>query len=209
MAPSASPEKETKKIRRICVYCGSSYGSRKEYRAAARELGIYLVENQIGLVFGGGRVGLMGETASIVKEKGGEVIGVIPAQLAKKDVAFTELDDLRIVETMHERKALMADLSDGFIAMPGGFGTIEEIFEALTWSQLGIHQKPCGFLNICGYFDGINSFLHLAVQEQFIFSAHRNMALIADTPEVLIAQMQNWKPPVVDKAKWALSQMNQ
>ncbi len=136
-------------MKRICVFCGSSPGARLEYARAARELADLLIKRNIGLVYGGARVGIMGEIASAVLKQGGEVIGVIPQELVEKEVAFTELTDLRIVGSMHERKALMAELSDGFIALPGGLGTIEEFFEVLTWAQLGLHRKPCGLLNVC------------------------------------------------------------
>ncbi len=137
-------------MKRVCVFCGSSPGARPEYLQAAIELGQALAGKNIGLVYGGAKVGMMGKIAESVLEKGGEVIGVIPKDLVEREVAFTGLADLRVVGSMHERKALMADLSDGFIALPGGLGTIEEFFEVVTWAQLGIHPKPCGLLNVRG-----------------------------------------------------------
>jgi uncharacterized protein (TIGR00730 family) len=197
-----------KKIIRVCVFCGSSPGSRPEYARAAELLGQVLVEREIGLVYGGASVGLMGKLAETVLGGGGDVIGVIPSGLVKMEVAFEGLPDLRVVDSMHERKAMMADLADGFIAMPGGLGTIEEIFEVLTWAQLGFHDKPCGFLNICGYYDHLITFLEGAVEEQFIRADHRSMVLVDEKPEALLDQFDQYRPPKVDKAKWILSLKN-
>ena len=194
-------------MKRVCVFCGSSPGARPEYVDAAILLGRTLAQRKIGLVYGGGKVGLMGYTAEAASQAGGEVIGVIPKGLVKKEVAFTGLSDLRVVDTMHERKALMAELSDGFIAMPGGLGTLEEFFEALTWAQLGMHGKPCGFLNICHYYDSILGFLDCAVSEQFIDQAHRDMVLVDESPGALLDQFEAYKPPTSDKAAWALQLM--
>lgn len=195
-------------MKRICVFCGSSPGKRKDYTKAAEQLGNTLLQKGIGLVYGGGDVGLMGKLAHIVFEGGGEVIGVIPKALAEKEVAYTKLSDLRIVDSMHERKALMAELSDAFVALPGGLGTVEEFFEILTWTQLGIHNKPCGILNICGYYDNILKFLDLAVDENFINRKHKSMLMIDKNPESLIEQFRNYTPPVIDKAKWVLELKN-
>ncbi len=195
-------------MKRICVFCGSSPGARPEYRQAARQLAYTLASKQIGLVYGGGSVGVMGEIARTVLDEGGEVIGVIPKALAKKKVAFTELPDLRVVGSMHERKALMAELADGFIALPGGLGTIEEFFEVLTWAQLGIHSKPCGLLNVGQYYDKLISFLDHTVSEQFVEGAHRSMVLIAGSPEALLEQFETYQPPQVDKAAWTLRMAN-
>ena len=170
-------------MKRICVFCGSSPGARPEYIKTARELGTALAKNKIGLVYGGAKVGMMGAVASATMEAKGEVTGVIPKELVKKEVAFTGITDLRIVNSMHERKALMADLSDGFIALPGGLGTIEEFFEVLTWAQLGIHKKPCGFLNVSGYYDKAIEFIDHAVEEQFIGPASRSLILADESPE--------------------------
>jgi uncharacterized protein (TIGR00730 family) len=195
-------------MRRICVFCGSSPGGDPAYLDAARQVGQALVCNGLELVYGGGRVGLMGEVARTVMAGGGHVIGVIPKFLADKEVAFTGIADLQIVDSMHERKARMADLADAFIALPGGLGTLEEFFEVLTWAQLGIHHKPCGFLNVCRYYDPILTFLDQAVARQFVAAAHRNSVLAADTPDDLLRQFAAYQPPVADKAAWAL-QLNQ
>ncbi len=191
-------------MKRICVFCGSSPGAKPEYSEAAVELGHALTDNNIGLVYGGGNVGLMGTVARAVLEKGGKVIGVIPRDLAEKEVALTELDDLRIVESMHERKALMAELSDGFIALPGGLGTIEEFVEVLTWAQLGIHQKPCGLLNVCQYYDKFSDFLDHVTDQKFIEKGHRDIVLVDDNPHALLKALESYSPPNIDKAAWAL-----
>ncbi len=191
-------------MRRICVFCGSSPGSRNEYGQAAVALGHTLAGNGIGLVYGGANVGTMGMLAKATLEKGGEVIGVIPKALVEKEVAFSELNDLRVVNSMHERKALMAELSDGFIALPGGLGTIEEFVESLTWTQLGIHQKPCGLLDVCGYFHHLMTFLDHMTDQEFLVKAHRDMVLIDDDPQSLLEQFKKFRPPVFDKASWAI-----
>ena len=191
-------------MKRICVFCGSSPGGRPEYVQAARQLGEALVQRGLGLVYGGARIGLMGSIAETVLEKGGDVIGVMPQGLVEKEVALTELADLRVVSTMHERKALMADLSDGFIALPGGLGTVEEFFEVVTWAQLGIHEKPCGLLNTAGYFDGLMTFLGHSVEEQFVEHCHLGMIQTADEAEALLMKFESYRPPVADKARWAL-----
>jgi uncharacterized protein (TIGR00730 family) len=191
-------------LKRMCVFCGSSPGSRPEYIQVARDLGRLLVQQQIELVYGGARMGMMGAIASTVLQDGGKVVGVIPKGLAEKEVAFTTITDLRVVDSMHERKALMAELSDAFIALPGGLGTIEELFEILTWGQLGLHRKPCGLLNTGGYFRYLLSFLDHAVSQQFIEPEHRSMVMVADRPEALLDQFRRYQPPTVDKAKWAL-----
>ncbi len=191
-------------MKRLCVFCGSSPGANPKYMKVARKLGYLLAGKRIGLVFGGGRVGIMGEIAKAVLNEGGEVIGVIPKKLADKKVAFTEIPDLRIVNSMHERKALMMELSDGFIAIPGGLGTIEEFFEVLTWAQLGLHRKPCGLLNVCQYYKKLIRFLDYVADQKFIEPVHRSMILIDDDPEKLLKKFEIYKPPEVDKAKWAL-----
>lgn len=195
-------------MKRICVFCGSSPGARPEYAAAARALGQALLARKIGLVYGGGRVGLMYEVARTVFEAGGEVIGVIPAGMVERELAYRELADLRIVASMHERKALMADLADGFIALPGGLGTIEEFFEVLTWAQLGIHRKPCGVLNPGGYFNPLIAFLDRAVEEKFIQPEHRRMILAEESPIVLLDKFESYRPPDADMARWALDMTN-
>ena len=191
-------------MKRLCVFCGSSRGARPEYAAAARKLAQALLRRRIGLVYGGGRVGLMYEIARVVHESGGEVIGAIPRGMVDQELAYSELSDLRVVGSMHERKALMAKLSDGFIALPGGLGTIEEFFEILTWAQLGMHRKPCGFLNTARYFDKLLGFLDQAVREQFIQPEHRTMILVDENPESLLKKFEEYKPPDVDMARWAL-----
>ena len=195
-------------MERICVFCGSSPGAKPEYSEAALELGHALADKNIGLVYGGGNVGLMGKIAKAVLEKGGKVTGVIPKALAEKEVAFTELDDLRIVGSMHERKALMADLSDGFIALPGGLGTIEEFVEVLTWAQLGIHQKPCGLLNVCQYYKKFSDFIDHVTDQNFLEKGHRDIVLVDDNPQSLLKKFESYCPPNIDKAAWALRMKN-
>jgi uncharacterized protein (TIGR00730 family) len=195
-------------LKRISVFCGSSPGRDKEYSIAAKALGQSLVNNDIGLVFGGGAVGLMGVIARTVLEKGGEVVGVIPEAMVKKEVALKEVPDLRIVGSMHERKALIAELSDGFIAMPGGLGTIEEIFEALTWTQLDIQSKPCGFLNAGNYFEHLIKFLDHMSEQKFINKKHRSMIILEKDPEILLAKIKSYQHPKVDKSAWALGMLN-
>jgi uncharacterized protein (TIGR00730 family) len=195
-------------MKRICVFCGSSLGAKAEYVRAAVRLGHTLANKNIGLVYGGGSVGLMGKIAHAVLDHGGEVIGVIPKEFVEKEVAFTELSDLRVVNSMHQRKALMEKLSDGFIALPGGLGTIEEFFEILTWAQLGMHQKPCGLLNVSHYYDKLMEFLDYTVDQQFIEWEHRSMLLIEKNPETLLKKFEGYQPPKVDKAEWALRMSN-
>jgi uncharacterized protein (TIGR00730 family) len=186
-------------VRRICVFCGSNTGARPDYAEATCELGRVLVERNLELVYGGANVGLMGLLAHTVQELGGRVVGVIPQALVEKEVANTTLDDLRIVSSMHERKALMADLADGFIALPGGFGTWEEFFEVVTWAQLGYHAKPCGLLNIAGFYTPLLPFLDAAVEEQFVRAGHRQMVLMDETPQGLLNQFDTYRPVVVGK----------
>jgi uncharacterized protein (TIGR00730 family) len=190
-------------LARICVFCGSSFGADPEYIGAARSLGQALVERRIGLVYGGGKVGLMGEIARAAAALGGEVIGVMPRHLAEKEVGFHDID-LRLVETMHERKALMADLADGFVALPGGLGTLDEIAEILTWGQLNLHQKPCGLLNVRGYFDPFLLFLDHMVAEHFLHAEHRAMLLSSEDPRQLLDRFLTYQAPRADKAAWAL-----
>lgn len=183
----------------ICVFCGSSPGALSEYADVTRELGRHLVRRELDLVYGGGRVGLMGVLAEAVLGAGGRVTGVIPQALERREVAHTGLSDLRVVGSMHERKALMADLSDGFVAMPGGLGTLDEMFEILTWAQLGIHAKPCGFLNVAGYFDQLFSFLDNAVERRFLAQKHRDMILVDTSPTALLDRFADYVPGVTDK----------
>ena len=185
---------------RLAVYCGSSPGVDPAYADAARALGTALVARGIGLVFGGGHIGLMGTIADAVLAAGGEAIGVIPAALRDKELAHKGCTELHIVSTMHERKALMADLADGFIAMPGGFGTLDEMFEMLTWGQLGYHPKPCGFLNVADYYGALFAFLDNCVEARFVTRVHRDMIITATEPDALLDEFASFRPP--DQAKW-------
>jgi len=186
------------RIKRICVNCGSNPGAKPEYIQAARAMGLILVKNKIELVYGGSNVGLMAEVADTVLGSGGEVIGIIPISFADK-VSHNGLTELRIVHSMHERKQMMFDLSDGFIALPGGLGTLDEIFELLTWTQLGLHKKPCGILNVCGYYDHLLKFLDYAVAEMFIKREHWNMILVEDDPVKLLDKIIGYQAPIVEK----------
>ena len=186
-------------MKKVCVYCGSSPGKRPEYTEAARRLARELTKRDMGLVYGGASVGIMGEIADAVLSDGGEVIGVIPQALVDKEVSHSGLTELKVVNSMHERKAIMADLSDGFITLPGGLGTLEELFEVLTWSQLGFHKKPCGLLNVNGYYEKLRAFLDYAVEEQFVKTSHRDMLLVEDSPERLLALMEAYQPPLVEQ----------
>ena len=191
-------------LERICVFSGSSGGAKPEYVQGARELGEALARRGLAIVYGGGRTGLMGHLAEAGLAAGGQVIGVIPREMVTAEVAFTDLADLRVVGTMHERKALMAELADGFVALPGGLGTLEEFFEAWTWAQLGLHHKPCGLLNICGYYDRLISFMDHAVDQGFVHELHRQMVLVADSAELLFDQFETYRSPRTSKAEWAL-----
>ncbi|MGS4884845.1 LOG family protein [Roseibium sp. MB-4] len=186
-------------MKSICVFCGSSYGALEDYNDAAKATGRAIAEKGMRLVYGGARVGLMGSVADAALEAGGEVIGVLPHSLKEKEIEHQGLTELHLVKSMHERKAMMADLSDGFIALPGGVGTLEEIFEVWTWGQLGYHQKPCGFLNINGYYDHLIAFLDHQTQEGFTKKEMRNMAQIAGAPEDLIALFERYSPPSTPK----------
>jgi uncharacterized protein (TIGR00730 family) len=186
-------------MKRLCVFCGSSAGIDPAYRSAAASLGHVLGARGIGLVYGGAKVGLMGAVADAALARGIEVIGVIPHALVSKEVAHDRLTDLRVVSSMHERKALMADLSDGFIALPGGWGTIEEWFEVLTWAQLGIHQKPCGLLNVAGYFDRLLAFARDSVAQGFVRPENQRMMLVDDDPDRLLDAMAAYQPLPVRK----------
>lgn len=186
-------------MKRVCVFCGSSPGARSEYATATRRLGRVLVDRKLGLVYGGGNVGLMGEIADAVLHESGEVIGVIPRALVDKELGHGGVSDLRIVDSMHERKALMFDLSDGFITLPGGMGTLEEYFEVLTWAQLGVHGKPCGLLNVCDYYRTLIEFLDHAVAQRFLKNHHRQMVLIEKDPEALIEKLEAYQAPRIEK----------
>jgi uncharacterized protein (TIGR00730 family) len=189
-------------LKKVCVYCGSSPGKNPEYLLAARAMGKELAKREITLVYGGGRAGLMGEVARATLANGGQVIGVIPKALRDQELAFHELADLHVVDSMHERKALMAELSDAFVALPGGYGTLEEIFEVLTWVQLGFHTKPCGVLNINHYYDHLLEFLDHSVAEQFIYQPHRDLVLQALEPAELIDRFSAYQPVKMNKAAW-------
>jgi uncharacterized protein (TIGR00730 family) len=186
-------------LKRICVFAGSSAGVRPAYRTAAQAMGRALATRGINLVYGGGRVGLMGMLADAVLASGGHVTGVIPHALAAREVAHLGLTDLRVVGSMHERKALMADLADGFIALPGGWGTLDELFEILTWGQLGLHQKPCGLLNADGYFDRLLSFVDHSIAEGFVRREYRRMIAVSESPDELLAILASYEPPAVEK----------
>jgi uncharacterized protein (TIGR00730 family) len=186
-------------MKRICVYCGSNPGRNPDFLRAAEALGQALVGRGLGLVYGGASIGVMGAVANAVLAHGGEAIGVIPEALHEKEITHTGLSEQYIVATMHERKALMAELSDGFIALPGGWGTFEEIFEALTWAQLGIHRKPCGLLNVSGYYDHLGAFLEHAIEQQFVKPECRAMLMISQDPQGLLEQFAAYDPPVVKK----------
>ena len=180
---------------KICVFCGSSVGARPTYAAAAKKLGELMAKRGIGLVFGGGCIGLMGTIADAVLNNGGEAIGVIPDGLIEREIGHRGVTRLHVVETMHQRKALMADLSDAFIAMPGGYGTLEEFAEIVTWSQLGIQIKPCALLNIEGYWDGLLNFVNHAVNEDFVRPENRELIVVGATPEEVLDRIQSWRPP--------------
>jgi uncharacterized protein (TIGR00730 family) len=177
-------------MKRICIFTGSRYGKLAEYAAVAVQLGRELVARGCGLVYGGGNVGLMNAIADTVLDSGGEVIGVIPNSLVSREVAHRGLTELRVVQSMHERKAVMAELSDGFIAMPGGIGTMEEFFEVLSWAQLGIHEKPCGLLNVAGYYDPLIQFLDHAVSHDFLKPTHRSLMIVESEPDKLLDRFE-------------------
>jgi uncharacterized protein (TIGR00730 family) len=185
-------------LKRICVFCGSSVGAHAAYAQTARELGRTLAARGIGVVFGGGKVGLMGVLADAALAAGGEAIGVIPEALVAREIAHHGLTELRVVRSMHERKTLMADIADAFIALPGGFGTFEEFFEAVTWTQLGIHQKPCGLLNVESYYDALLALLDRAVADGFIRDANRSLVLDAPDVPTLLARLEEAHPATAE-----------
>jgi len=187
-------------MKSICVFCGSSTGAEPAFAESARQLADVLIRAGIGLVYGGGSVGLMGILADAMLEHGGAVTGVIPQALWDLEVGHRGLTDLKIVANMHERKALMADLSDGFVALPGGIGTMEEFFEVWTWAQLGVHHKPCGLLNSAGYFDPLLTFIDAMVAQRLLRPEHREMVMVELRPAELLARFHAYRPP--DTAKW-------
>jgi uncharacterized protein (TIGR00730 family) len=190
----------TRLIKRICVFCGSSLGERPEYARAAAELGRLLAGSGVGLVYGGARVGLMGALADAVLTAGGEAIGVMPRALVEKEIAHSGLTELHVVESMHERKTLMSDLADAFVLLPGGFGSWEEFCEVVTWLQLGMHQKPCGVLNVAGYYDSLISLTAHAAAEGFLRPAHKDLVIVADKPQELLWQLS--AAPIPTEVKW-------
>ena len=187
-------------MRSICVFCGSNIGAGEDYADAARRLARTIVRRGLGLVYGGGSIGLMGVLADAALAAGGRVIGVVPRRLVEKEVAHAGLTELRVVTTMHERKALMAELADGFISLPGGFGTLDETFEMLTWAQLGYHRKPCALLDVNGYFARLAGFLDYAVEQRFLVAAHRAMLIVERDPDAALDRLAAARLP--DAPKW-------
>ena len=187
-------------MKSICIFCGSSVGNRPEYTEAAQEMGRLLAERGTRLIYGGGAIGLMGILADAVIDGGGEVIGVIPRMLLEKELGHRRITELRVVSSMHERKAMMAELADGFIALPGGIGTLEELCEILTWSQLGLHRKPCGILNTCNYFEGLLSLLNRAVHDGFFRPEHARLFSVAESPSKLLTELESYQP--LDLPQW-------
>jgi len=187
-------------LQSVCVFCGSNAGAGNDYAEAARGLARAIAARGLNLVYGGGSIGLMGVLGAAALAAGGRVIGVTPRRLVEREVIHTGLTELRVVETMHERKALMAELSDAFIALPGGLGTLDELFEMLTWTQLGIHRKPCALLDVNGYFEQLGVFLDHAVSQRFIKAEHRSMLIAGTDPEALLEQMLT--TPLPEVSKW-------
>ncbi len=188
-------------MQRACVFCGSSPGARPQYTEATEDLGSLLVQNGITLVYGGASVGLMGRLADTVLSEGGEAVGVIPRALVEREIAHLGLTELHVVDSMHERKALMADLSDAFVALPGGLGTLDELFEVYTWAQLGLHRKPCGLLNVEGYYQHLADFLDHAVGERFVRDEHRDMLIVEEDPATMLERLQGFDPATLTP-KW-------
>ena len=186
-------------LRRLCVYAGSNLGTRPDYRVAAAELADQMAARGIGLVYGGGKVGLMGVLADTILGAGGEAVGVIPQALVNREVAHAGLTRLEVVASMHERKAVMAKLADGFVAVPGGIGTLEELVEVLTWSQLGIHAKPCGVLDVADFYSRLSDLLDHMVLEGFLRAENRARLISAAQPGVLLERLRGWEPPTVTK----------
>lgn len=187
-------------MRSVCVFCGSNTGAGEAYADAARELARAIARRRLRLVYGGGNIGLMGVLADAALEAGAQVTGVVPRRLVEKEVAHARLTHLRIVETMHERKALMAELSDAFVALPGGLGTLDETFEMLTWAQLGYHRKPCALLDVNGYFERLSAFLDHAVEQRFLAAAHRAMLIVERDPDAALDRLASATLP--DVSKW-------
>jgi uncharacterized protein (TIGR00730 family) len=189
----------TRSISSIGVYCGSSTGADPGPANSAASLGSLLANRKIRLVYGGGKVGLMGVLADAALAEGGEVLGVITEALEKKEIAHRGLTKLKVVGTMHERKAAMADMADAFIMLPGGFGTFEEFLEVVTWTQLGVHNKPCGILNVDGFFDPLRALFDLAVEQRFLRPEHRDMVIIESNPVAIVDSLSSWEPASIDK----------
>jgi uncharacterized protein (TIGR00730 family) len=183
----------------ICVFCGSNRGADPAYLKAAEAVGRGLAHRGVRVVYGGGRVGMMGAVADAAREAGGEVVGVMPRQMIDREIGHTGIDDLRVVDSMHERKALMVELADAFIALPGGIGTLEELFEVYTWAQLGIHAKPLGLLDVAGYFRPLVAFLDHSVQERFLRPQTRTLLAVSDDLDDLLAELETWEPPTQHK----------
>src|SRR5688572_17544390 len=188
-----------KRMKRICVFCGSNSGANPVYHETAEKVGKFLAQENIELVYGGGRVGLMGTVADTVLANGGKAIGIIPESLAIREVAHEGLTELHVVDSMHTRKALMAEFSDGFIALPGGFGTFEEFCEIVTWAQLGIHQKPCALLNVNGFYDYLIALFDFSNRQEFIRDEHRRLVLVESEIEKLFVLMKEYSPPLLEK----------
>ena len=187
-------------MQKVCVYCGSSMGNRPLYGEAAGKLGVEIVRAGMSLVYGGGRVGLMGAVADAVLASGGEAVGVIPRSLLEKEIGHKNLTRLHVAESMHERKAMMVDLADAFVLLPGGFGSWEEFCETVTWLQLGIHRKPCGILNVAGYYDALLALAEHAVEEGFVRAAHKETIVVKDDPAELLAALRDARVPT--EVKW-------
>lgn len=187
------------RLRNICVYCGSNAGGREDYADSAKKLAAELVARDLGLIYGGSSTGIMGVLADAVLEAGGQVRGIMPRALVHKEIAHGGLTELRVTGTMHERKAMMAEMSDGFIALPGGFGTLEEIVEILTWGQLQLHEKPCGLLNVADYYDHLLRFVAHAEEEGFLDPQHKEMLLVANDPSELLDKFESYRAPKVQK----------
>ena len=188
-------------MQRACVFCGSSPGARPQYTEATEDLGSLFVQHGITLVYGGASVGLMGRLADTVLSEGGEAVGVIPRALVEREIAHLGLTELHLVDSMHERKALMADLSDAFVALPGGLGTLDELFEVYTWAQLGLHRKPCGLLNVEGYYQHLADFLDHAVGERFVRDEHRDMLIVEEDQATMLERLQRFDPATLTP-KW-------
>ena len=186
-------------MKSVCVFCGSNTGTREVYASAARALARAISRADLRLIYGGGSIGLMGVLAEAALAEGVRVIGVAPRRLLEREVVHAHLTELHVVESMHERKAKMAELADAFVALPGGYGTLDELFEALTWTQLGYHRKPCGLLNVAGFFDRLAEYLDQALAEGFLTRQHRDMLVVADDPDLIVERLRSAPLPQVSK----------